>query len=560
LTESAHSTSGSFSRTEPAGAASRGLGGRLSSALREELSPRAFALGVAACTLATSAFVLARLRAWPPHEDETLALFVGRGSVGSMLDVVLGERGGAPLHFLLAFVVAHTGGGLTGLRLVSALFAVASIPVVALLGARLAGRSTGLVAAALVSCSWALLFHAIYGRMYSLFLFTSAVSYLALLVALERGGRRAFGLWAAATVITVATHPYGALVFGSQALYVLLRRRRLRAAAWSFGAVAIVCIPFWRADLVLADRFEVGVGGGGDKLGAPLPVARYLANVAGDFSSGYTPVVALVVAVAALGLWRLTRARRHSALLVAAVIGTPTLAFLVARLGSSTSPESRHLIFALPFFAILVASGLVFLSRRRGELAPLVVLAGTIALLGAEVAWAVDKTGALFRGEPELRVEAREAASAWLAATGRRDDVLFGYDPLFLGAWERGGDLPRDVVPRADANLAVTQLEGLPRPLGRGVWVLDASDTNNFAQKLSIPLRYPRPRELFEARVFGPFLVVRSREPTATPAAFLAQTAQVMALGQSLFIGDADINLLTANRAAARYDVVGGPR
>jgi hypothetical protein len=396
--------------------------------------------------------------------------------------------------------------------------------------------------------------------MYSLFLFTSALSYLALLVALERGGRRSFALWGVAMVATVATHPYGALVFGSQVLYVALRRARLREAAWAFAIVVLACVPFWRADLVLADRFEVGVGGGGDRLGAPLPVARYLVDVAGDFSSRYALVLALVVALAALGLWRLARARRDAALLVAAVFATPTLALLVARLGSSTSPESRHLIFALPFFATLVASGLVFLGHRRAQAAPLLALVGTIALLAAEVVWAVDKTRPLFTGEPGARVDAREAASAWLAETSRADDVLFGYDPLFLGAWERGGDLPREVVPRADANLAVSQLEDLPRPLGRGVWVLDASDTNNFDQRLTIPLRRPRPPEAFEVRAFGPFLVVRSRERTLRPAAFLAQTAQVMVVGQALFIGDADINLLTANRAAARYDVVGGPR
>ena len=64
----------------------------------------------------------------------------------------------------------------------------------------------------LASGSWVLLFHGIYGRMYSMFLFTSALSYLALLRALERGGRRAWALWALAVLLAVATHPYGALV------------------------------------------------------------------------------------------------------------------------------------------------------------------------------------------------------------------------------------------------------------------------------------------------------------------------------------------------------------
>ncbi|MDQ3875283.1 MAG: hypothetical protein M3322_07035, partial [Actinomycetota bacterium] len=73
-----------------------------------DVRPRTFALGVAGCAIAVGAFLLVQLTAWPPHEDETLALFVGRESLHGTLETVLGERGGAPLHFLLAWVVAHT--------------------------------------------------------------------------------------------------------------------------------------------------------------------------------------------------------------------------------------------------------------------------------------------------------------------------------------------------------------------------------------------------------------------------------------------------------------------
>jgi uncharacterized membrane protein len=190
-----------------------------------EPSPRTFWLGVAACSIAVAGFLLARLTAWPPHEDETLALFVGRESLPDLLETVQRERGGAPLHFLVAWLVAHLGGGLEALRFFSALFAVASVPVIAALCARLAGRAAALIATALVSASWMLLFHGIYGRMYSLFLLTSTLSYLAFLVAVERGGRRRWALWVAAILAVVATHPYGALVLASQCLYVVARAR-----------------------------------------------------------------------------------------------------------------------------------------------------------------------------------------------------------------------------------------------------------------------------------------------------------------------------------------------
>ncbi|MDX6386599.1 MAG: hypothetical protein QOD85_401, partial [Gaiellaceae bacterium] len=135
-----------------------------------------FWAGTAAVAAALTGVLGWFLRTWPPHEDEALALFVGRGSLGHVLRTVVTDRGGAPLHFTFAWAVVHLGGGLTALRLVSLVFAVASVPLIALLGARLADRAVGVVAALLASGTWVLLFHGIYGRMYSLFLFTSVLS------------------------------------------------------------------------------------------------------------------------------------------------------------------------------------------------------------------------------------------------------------------------------------------------------------------------------------------------------------------------------------------------
>jgi hypothetical protein len=521
-------------------------------ALEGALAGRAFELGVAATALAAGAFAAIQRSAWPAHEDETLALFVGRGSIGDVLGTVLGERGGAPLHFLFAWTVAHLGGGLGSLRLVSATFAALSVPVIALLVARLADRTTGLVAALLGSWSWVFLFDGVYGRMYSLFLFTSALSYLALVAALDRGGRRAWALWAIAILACVATHPYGALVLASQGLYVLFDRRRLREALVAGFAVLVAGIPFWRTDLVLAGRFDVGVGGGGTKLGAPVPVLRYLRMAFGDLSVGYTAGFLVVCALAIGGFLLLWRTRRRSALLALAVFVTPTAAFLGASLGSATSPESRHLVFTLPFLSGLVATALVWLGRRPRRWAPAVAVCATAALVTGEIAWAWDKTPLLFRGEPASGMAARSAAGAWLAATGRPDDVLFGYEPVYLAAWEHRRDLRQEVVPRADPKLALDVLQGARKPLGRGVWVFDASDTNNFDPRQTIDLRLPEPAAQFEARTWGPYLVIRTIGPTRTVAEYLEASANVQRVGKRLYIGDADINTVTVDRALAR--------
>src|SRR5207302_213957 len=284
-----------------------------------------------------------QLTAWPPHEDETLALFVGRQSFGGLLDTVLDQRGGAPLHFVLAWIVAHAGGGLVGLRLVSAIFATATVPVVALLAARVAGRSTGLATTVLCSASWMLLFHGVYGRMYSLFLFTSALSFLALVNAVERRTRRAWVFWVIAVLLCVAAHPYGALVLAAQGVYVVLARVPLRVAAPAFAAVAVLGIPFWRTDLVLAGRFDVGVGQGSTQLGSISSVASYLEIVASDFTAGYAPVITIVLLLALAGFVSLLRRRPRGAALAAAVVVTPLAGLILRKLGSA-GPISGHLI------------------------------------------------------------------------------------------------------------------------------------------------------------------------------------------------------------------------
>ena len=521
-----------------------------------ELDRRLFVAGVTACTAAVAVFLLVQLSGWPPHEDETLPLFVGRQPIGGLFDIVLGKRGGAPLHFLLAWVVAHAGGGLETMRFFSALFAVASIPAIAVLGNRLAGRGPALAACVLAAASWILLFHGIYARMYSLFLFLSTLSYLALLRAIERGGARAWTLWAAVMLLTIGSHPYGALVLGSQALYVLVTRSRLRQAVVAFGVVLLLAVPLWRSSVVLANRLEVGVGGGGGKLRTPREVFAYLWHVAGDASAGYAGVLVIVLAFAVYGLFWQARRRPRSALLTGCVVITPTAFFLVGRFGGNSAPESRHLIFVLPFFALAAASGIVAASRSAGRFGPLLAGLVVLAIVPAEIAWAWHKTPALFDRENPVRVDARSAAAEWLGATSRPDDVLFAYEPVYLAAWEKHRDaVSRTVVPRADPKLALETLDETGKPLGRGVWAFDAGDNNNAVKRTRIERRLPFPRGEFEARAFGPFLIIRTRKPTITVAHYLEDARKAELIGKSLGMGDADINYDTVHRAQVRVIV-----
>jgi hypothetical protein len=389
--------------------------------------------------------------------------------------------------------------------------------------------------------------------MYSLFLFTSALSFLAMLDALELGRPRRFVLWGLALLATLASHPYAVLVIVAQAVYATLRRRRFLAVAVTLVVVGACAIPFWRADLVLRNRFDVGLGGGGARLGSPTAVAHYFWWVSGDFSAGHHEWSAPVLVLAAAGFALLTVRRRQSALLTVCVVAIPALAFLAAKLHSTASPEARHLIFALPFFSTLIAAPLVQLARLRPPLGTALAAAGCLALLAGEVTWAHRKTPPLFDGTPRAEAHARAQAASWLVAHSRPDDVLLGYEPVYLEAWQHDRQLSVHTLPRADATLLADALRSIPQPLGHGVWVFDASDTTNVWRRATIAYALPQPKRDFVARAFGPYLVIRTRAPLRTPERYLTASAAVMKLGIRLRIGDADVNFGAVRGASAKF-------
>src|SRR5204862_533136 len=81
------------------------------------------------------------------HEDEAVAGLISAQPLGDVLHTVLLDRGGAPLHFVLAHIAFAVDGSPTTLRWLSLVFALAPIPVCSDLARRLAGQFAGLTAA-----------------------------------------------------------------------------------------------------------------------------------------------------------------------------------------------------------------------------------------------------------------------------------------------------------------------------------------------------------------------------------------------------------------------------
>ena len=325
--------------------------------------------------------------------------------------------------------------------------------------------------------------------------------------------------------------------------------RTLARPALAVGLVVLAALPLWIVYSRLADRFEVEAGPGGSALGSPGEIFEYLWGTFGDFTAGWVAAAVPIALAALAGLVLLARRSRDSAVLAVLVVLLPAAALLLTSSGDELFLQPRHLIFALPFVGTALAVAILEPGRiwgRPGWALGALALAGLVTL---QVLWGFARTPWLYTGEPAAREAARADAAAWLAARGQADDVLFGYEPTYLDAWEAGAPYGDRFVPRADPELALEALREPDEPLGHGVWVLDASDHPLRPGLVELRIEERSPGAAFEARAFGPFLVIRSREPTSTPEAFLDATVQVQRLGEALEIGDAGLNLRTAEEA-----------
>ena len=203
---------------------------------------------------------------------------------------------------------------------------------------------------------------------------------------------------------------------------------------------------------MLASRFEVGLGSGsGSELGSPVDVVDYLWDVLGDFTAGWFWVALPVAVVCTIGFVILARARPESAILTAAIAAVP-----VARAGRGplgcrgvARDAASHLRPALHRDAVRARSPVARRRRRPGRPAAGRRRRSWRSSSSRSPGDSTGRAGST-RASPNARTEAREDAAAWLAETGRADDVLLGFEPTYLDAWEEGAPFGDIFVPRAD--------------------------------------------------------------------------------------------------------------
>ncbi|HET7508901.1 MAG TPA: glycosyltransferase family 39 protein [Solirubrobacterales bacterium] len=333
---------------------------------------------VAGLTALGAALRFATLGVQSYHHDEIVtASRVLRVGFGHAMNAVSFSESAPPLYYAVAwFWTQITGTGEYGLRSLSALCGVLTIPVAYLVGRELRGRRVGLLSAALVAVNPMLLWYSQEARAYAMLALFCALSLLYCVRAL-RGGRsrdqkRDFVAWGVFSALALATHYFA--VFPLAAEVLLLLRRRGRATLrglWIIAAVALALAPLVIHQMSYGHTEWIGKFSLGHRLWETM--ATFVSGETGDIigrpeQPGFAVVpLALVFGTFALLAVRGTREERRVAgapLAVGAVtVGIPLLLAI-----ASTSKDyvlARNLLPALVPFLLVVAIGLSVERARR---------------------------------------------------------------------------------------------------------------------------------------------------------------------------------------------------
>jgi len=478
--------------------------------------------------LGAALFLLIRLlpdiHGLPLFEDEAIVGQVSVHGLASVVRTVIWDRGGAPLHFVLAHLVLTADSSATALRWLSVIAAVATVPVTFDLGRRLGGREVGALAAVVCAASGLLSVVGSFGRMYALYALLGAVACDLFVRAAERPTRGALALAAAAAWLLPATHPYGGILLALEGVIALVawRGRPPRAALPAIAIMASAAI-FLIADVRLSERFGVG-SEGSRPVATPSQALDQLTAAIRGFAGGTALLALLFALLAAIGLgWCARRERAFGALALLWLV-VPPLLTLVARSPSvpSVKSEPRHLVSALAAWAVLVALGSRALTTRLPSTRRLVVFGAVGAIALASPVHARD----IRTDVPFWATVGRPAALAgpgdWVRAHSVSGGVLYPYSVVYLRALDRAARSTS--LPRAEARPLLAALGRARYPVS-GVTVAIPIDGST----VHVDRLRARLGSAAEVGVFPDWLLVQEPGDLASSTAVICRLRTVIA-------------------------------
>lgn len=325
--------------------------------------------------------------------DESYSIVNARLSLSDILTVVPKRDYNPPLYFLMLHGWVRLVGEAAGaIRMLSAIFGVAAVAVLFLVGLELRDASLGLAVAFLSAISYFLIRYAQEARPYSLLVLLSATSYYFFIRMVRRGetGGVAVG-YAASTALLFYTHYHAAFLVLAQICTVACLWRRLGKVRLRWlAAVAVATLAFSPWLPTLWTQIQILAGG---EWWVPIPTIRTLAGIkffwiANPFLTSIGPFVirlhritaVLFLTLVFMGCLTWAKAPpsmsgtswfrpigwaplEETVILVLWLLVPILVPFTL----SQTSPSiflSRYIIGVAPAFYLLVARGVVVLNRR----------------------------------------------------------------------------------------------------------------------------------------------------------------------------------------------------
>jgi hypothetical protein len=438
--------------------------------------------------------------------DESFTALLAHYSPSGILGLLPRTELTPPLYYLVAWAWAHVFGySEAGLRSLSALAGVATIPAIYGAGAKLISRRVGLVAAAIASCNPFLIWYSQEARSYAVLVLFASLSLLAFAHArMPQPTLRWVGAWALAASATVATHYYGVLAIGPEALWLLCVHRRnpkVLLAVAAVGGLGLGLLPLalsqrpqaswiapWRLDLRLnqiATQFVLGTG-------APARLWLELA-------------AAVAGLLAATMLARRADARERRGALISAAFAASGLMIALGLLVAGVDELiTRNTIVILIPLIVLVSAGLG--ARRAGKLG----LAGVATLCTVGLIASIGVAADPNLQRPDWRGLARTLAPDRPTHVGRAiliQRYVF-LMPLAL-------DMPglRSMKPKGDR---VNELDVVAIQVPRGGWFCWwGSECNLLSSDLDTSVRVPGFHRAGPVLRVGQFSILRLRSATS---------------------------------------------
>lgn len=274
------------------------------------------------------------------------------------------QEGNMLLYYLLLRGWVHVGDTEFILRVPSVLFAAASIPMIYLVGRDLFCKSTGIIAAALLTAHWFHIFFSQQARSYTLLLFLLLTSSWLFVRFTESPERRLYQFsYPVVSALSMYAHLFAILVVASH--WLSLGRVRARRVGWrrSLGMVAaffVLALPM-EAFALLRNRGQLNWI-------PPLTLKGFgeaMSQIAG-YDNGSLGVLMLTLGLAVIAVAVDSRSRSEpTAFSVRFVAVWAVLPIALTLLYSIHKPlfYSRFFVICVPALLLLVAEGVVAVKR-----------------------------------------------------------------------------------------------------------------------------------------------------------------------------------------------------